>query len=335
MLVPGSIWERARKKGAPTQSRVLCISNEELLPPASDAFPPQVIFVSDKLKVLTMPVDAFTASRTYVGIDEHVKALADALVSAPDVEDPDDDEEIDFDSVPLPEEEEPVLSVARSDTKKRVQIADLLFGEDEHAKDTPVPTEMVLGSAFRDNAGHPVGGWGATNPEASVVSDSNVESPVPAVFALRLSWPSSASALNSQLTTAFVGYTEAPFHTGDTQHALKFRLSDDLELPMLHNAFSPSDASVDAFNVYSNYETTSVVIDGYIDTFLSVEDSVSYGVVYVTSVGDFRNKEYVDSQIQPEAPAELQVIQNLAQQPQSAAVAVGVAVNPTVQVQVG
>lgn len=278
MLVPGSIWERAKKRGEPTQSRVLCVSNEDLQPPASESFPPQVIFVTDKLKVLTMPIEQFIANRTYRGIDDHMKALAEALVTSPDVLD--DDEEIDFDAVPLPDpvaDEEPTISVVTAG-KKRMQIADLLFGDEEPPVEQSTSTDL-----------------GVTTP--AVPSEVPVAREV--VFGLTLI--NGAPQYAQLLQQSFVGYNEAPFHTGDTQHALKFQLGTQFDLSMLHNAFFASADSVTSFSVVNSYETTDVTIDGYVDTFLSVERGIGYGVVYVTSAGDFRNKEYEDSQIPEDA----------------------------------
>lgn len=283
MLVPGSVWERARKKGAPTQSRVVCVSNEDLQPPASENFPPQVIFVTDKLKVLTMPVEAFVASRTYVGIDEHIKALAEALVTAEEVVD--DEDEIDFDAVPLPVEEAAPEIVVEA-PKKRVQVADLLFGEEAPVE---APVEKAVGNSVT---------------AAQAISQA-IDTP------LGLTITRGATDLASRLQAAFVGYCESPFPTGDTQHALKFSLAD-LDLATIHHAFNPETAdSVGAFSVTSSYEITNVIIDGYVDTFLNVSNGEGFGMVYVTSAGDFRNKEYEDSKpavIAPEQPQQQVVV---------------------------
>ena len=106
-----------------------------------------------------------------------------------------------------------------------------------------------------------------------------------------------------QLRDAFVSYSEAPHWSGDTQHVLKFELgSTGLSLEALRLAFGVEDPnSIQRFIVDSVYESTAVEIDGYVETFLQVGGDKAYGVVYVTSAGDFRSAEAV-----AEAVAELQ-----------------------------
>jgi hypothetical protein len=338
-LVPGSVWERARKKGASSISRVLFVTNDELQPPQSDRFPPQVVFVSDKLKVLSMDVDSFVGNRTYIGIDDHFKALAEAAVTDPEVLE-DEMDDIDFDAVEVPPEDTAPTTpapITTTDTAKRVQVADMLFGTDE-----PLAVTGVNGASSPDQL--------TTQPPALVTATTLSPATQPFGFSVLRG----NVALAPLLAVAFAGYAESPFHTGDTQHELKFALGHSFSLADLHLAFKASNEdSVEEFVVASSYETTKVVIHSYVDTFLKIENGLAYGVVFVLSEGDFRGQEYEESQIQAATPTPVVqqvdlgsalpsfdvpatvVIPNLAQPQAPLTATVQVQPTATVQVQVG
>ena len=90
------------------------------------------------------------------------------------------------------------------------------------------------------------------------------------------------------LTQNFVSYTEAPYHTGDTLHTLKFRLGSDLSLETVAQAFKVSDPnSIQTFEVTTATTSFKVEVDSYITTMLesTYED---LACLYILSNGDFR-----------------------------------------------
>lgn len=228
-LVPGSVWQRVRKDKT-TFTTVLFVSNQGLSDAVLEQFPPQVVFLTDKLNVLTQDVGTFLASRTFHTIDMGTENLIQALLSPPE-EDLDDTD----------------------------------------------PTETIDKIVVDDLEEHPGGGV--------VVADDS-ESDIP-VFT-----PEFFNGAN--LDAAFLSYTEAPFSTGDTLHVLRFALSQSLSLDQLKAAFDLSSPipAIEKFTVDCNQEHPTVVEpNGFIQVFLEVtNDGNGVGVVYVTSLGDFRGQ---------------------------------------------
>jgi hypothetical protein len=91
------------------------------------------------------------------------------------------------------------------------------------------------------------------------------------------------------LDESFVSYTESPGFNGDTQHILRFSLSDQLSLSQLEAAFGPGPGTIENFVVDSHEDRVEVPIDAYFGSFLEVDaDANAIGVVYLSTPGKFR-----------------------------------------------
>lgn len=233
-LVPGSVWQRVRKGNA-TFTTVLFVSNSGLSEAVLEQFPAQVVFLSDKMNVLTQDVETFLSSRTFHTIDTGVENLLRALLSPPDEDDVDES----IDNIQL--DDEPSI-----------------LGE-------------VVGDPDEGDDGIDMG-----DDSADV-----------AIFT-----PQFFNGFD--LDSAFVSYTEAPFHTGDTLHILRFALSPQLTLDHLKAAFdlSGETPAIEMFVVDCNHEhPTTVNVAGFVQVFLEVgADGNGVGAVYVTSSGDYRSQ---------------------------------------------
>lgn len=140
-----------------------------------------------------------------------------------------------------------------------------------------------------------------------VSSETNLVDSNKKVFDLNVGDHPLASLLDANL----VSYMEEPYYNGDTLHILTFNLSNGLDLNAIGSAFKISDPNaISKFTLTSDYETTMVDIDSYVDTMLKVDRhsnnqnvSDSFGVLYILSSGDFRAPlESIDS-IPLEEPA--------------------------------
>jgi hypothetical protein len=272
-LVPGSIWSRQSRKGT-TSSRVIAVSNQGLSEETLLNFPQQVVFVTDRQKVLTQDINTFLAQRVFEGIDEQTETLVAAILNPAileNYEDEDEEETIDFDAVDVSEDLNKMLAEAiKADgedapsedvpaEKKRVQVADIIEAQalaEQH--NTGISPSYGSFPVYR-------------NPDFTLKIENH--------------------PLAEKLQDACVSYSEAPFHTGDTLHTIRFVLSADLSLSQIGDAFRVSNQdAIESFSIVNSYEqATNVSIDGYVGTFLETGiNSRTYGVLYVTSVGDFR-----------------------------------------------
>lgn len=92
------------------------------------------------------------------------------------------------------------------------------------------------------------------------------------------------------LESSLIGYTESPYHTGDTLHTLEFLLDGELSLEDIQKAFTSSDPnSVQKFELSTDYGTFQVDIDGVIGVMLKASNGFASGNLYITSAGDFRS----------------------------------------------
>jgi hypothetical protein len=98
MLTPGSVWERKTKKGS-TYTTVIAVSNDGLPEETLVQFPQQVIFITEKYKILTQPIEVYLKTREYYGVDETAELLVKQLTTEPQPE-PDEDD-LDIDSIDL------------------------------------------------------------------------------------------------------------------------------------------------------------------------------------------------------------------------------------------
>lgn len=84
VLTPGSVWSRtSRTSASSTETMVLFVSNLELKDHIKEVYPPQVVFLTAKGNVLTLPVEEFLETRRYVGTNENLASeLADLVENA-------------------------------------------------------------------------------------------------------------------------------------------------------------------------------------------------------------------------------------------------------------
>lgn len=237
-LIPGSIWERARK-GEPSYSLVLCVTNEGLSQNVLEKHPQQVVFVTDQGKVLSMGISEFAANRSYYNFNAKAAEMFDNLINPPE-----EDEELD-------EEDAAILAegIDNVSPDETLFVSDAGPATEESAEDDVVDSSP---SVMRINVGpHPI-----------------------------------ADLLQANL----VGYSESPFHTGDTLHTLKFTLGSGLTLANIRDAFKVSDPNaVQKFELETATETFQVDIDGFVDVMLEADSWITYGCLYITSEGDFRS----------------------------------------------
>lgn len=105
MLVPGSVWERKGKKKV-TEVTVLAVTNQELSAEILEEHPQQVVFVTERMSVLSLDIESFLKGRNYSNMNEQVEELMNSAVAATADVDEDDEEEGDFDKIQLPEDQD-------------------------------------------------------------------------------------------------------------------------------------------------------------------------------------------------------------------------------------
>lgn len=248
-LIPGSIWSRTTKSGKEISVTVLFITNLTISPEAQKVCPPQAVFLTQDKEVQSMPVDMFVAKRRYSTMDPQSETLVKALMAA-DLEDG-DDEEIDIDAIPLPEE-------LRNDATPKDLVAEALMAPHQH-----IPGQAVLtgeantgsGASFQIAPDHPL---------ATLLSHSFV------------SYSESADRINAGDTLIDLRFS---LSSGLTLEQLRatFGVGSDLE--------------IDTFNVRSTVENTKVNIDTFISVFLEVNHGQPIGMVSIISDGNIRDQQ--------------------------------------------
>lgn len=111
-LIPGSVWARARKDADPSQSTVLCVTNQSLSARVQEEHPPQVIFVTEAGKICSQEVEHFLKRRTYVTTNNEVDQLMTSVIDSvllpeEDEADPEQFESIDLDASDSAPKEDP------------------------------------------------------------------------------------------------------------------------------------------------------------------------------------------------------------------------------------
>jgi hypothetical protein len=269
ILIPGSVWTRETSKG-PKDVTVLFITNLGLDEAVLAKSPQQVVFLTEKMEVLSMTPERFTKNRNFSTMNPQAETLINALL-APELEDGDDDEEIDLDAIQLPEDSS---------------------GDGDVSLDDQEPATAAVGETFEttgDLLKTQAQNKPSTAPVLELKSDIN-------------------AALQHLLTSRFVSYSESMSlnGTGDTLLTLRFALSPELGLDTLVNAFG-IEGPIDSFTINSAIAPTVVEIDSFIQVWLETvapmngHPSQSYGLVQVTSFGDIRAKQDLVQTPQPAA----------------------------------
>jgi len=115
ILVPGAVWLRSKPGKKPTASTVIAISNVDLSEAILEKFPMQVIFLTDRGRLLTQDIETFTSSREFVEIDVGTANLVDVLLHGADYDDEETEARdiLDIDQIPLPEDEDASAGAAQ------------------------------------------------------------------------------------------------------------------------------------------------------------------------------------------------------------------------------
>lgn len=116
-LIPGSVWTRAGRNGEEIAVTVLLITNGSVPDKVLLTHPQQVVFLTKKRNVQSMTLNDFVSTRSYSTMDKQAETLLEALL-AEDLEE--DAEEIDIDSIPLPDELRSLVG-AEADVADQVQ----------------------------------------------------------------------------------------------------------------------------------------------------------------------------------------------------------------------
>jgi len=268
ILVPGSVWTRETKNGNKDVT-VLFITNQGLPPETLAKCPQQVVFLNDEGAVLSMKPEQFVAKRNFSTMNPEAEVILRHIVEGFDDEDEEGDDEIDLDSIQLPESSEGDADVSL---------------ETEPVAENFETTGNLLAVQAQQQAQ-----MNNTSPVLQLQDGLN-------------------AALVHLLTSRFVSYSEsvAPNGTGDTLHTMRFALSPELDLDMLNKAFG-LEGPITKFTINSAVAPTTVDIDGFFQVWLEVVapmgkfPSQSYGLVQLTSRGDFREQQVVQQKPQPAA----------------------------------
>lgn len=90
----------------------------------------------------------------------------------------------------------------------------------------------------------------------------------------------------------FLSYSEAPYHTGDTLHVLRFALDRELNIDQLRAIFRDSDQNtptIDQFIIDSSEERVEVPVYAFVQVFMEVgAGGEGVAAVHLLSSGDFR-----------------------------------------------
>jgi len=90
----------------------------------------------------------------------------------------------------------------------------------------------------------------------------------------------------------FLSYSEAPYHTGDTLHVLRFALDRELNIDQLRAIFRDSDQNtptIDQFVIDSSEERVEVQVYAFVQVFMEVgAGGEGVAAVHLLSSGDFR-----------------------------------------------
>jgi hypothetical protein len=99
-----------------------------------------------------------------------------------------------------------------------------------------------------------------------------------------------AHSLAPALESSLIAYSEAPYHTGDTLHILRFTLDNGLTIKDVAQAFTLTDPNaIQSFEVKTNREILNVVIDSYVDTMYEANAFEDCITLYVLSAGMYRD----------------------------------------------
>jgi hypothetical protein len=149
-----------------------------------------------------------------------------------------------------------------------------------------------------------LGGTSVDEDDADSVEDDDndlIEEPVVNTLQLKVG----PHPIAADLERTFVGYTEAPYHTGDTLHTLRFELDGTLSLNNISDAFYPKDPNaIQTFQVSTLYETAKIEVHAYADTMLESSRAGDTAVVYLISEGVFRDRAEDTGVEQEEASTE-------------------------------
>lgn len=90
----------------------------------------------------------------------------------------------------------------------------------------------------------------------------------------------------------FLSYSEAPYHTGDTLHVLRFALDRELNIDQLRAIFRDSGQNtptIDQFVIDSSEERVEVQVYAFVQVFMEVgAGGEGVAAVHLLSSGDFR-----------------------------------------------
>lgn len=167
--------------------------------------------------------------------------------------------------------------------------------DDEDDEDIDLDSVEIDENAFTKLVGEIAEGSDGDDQDTPDEPDTREETPRVAQFnALKLNV--GPHPIASDLESSFVGYSEAPYPTGDTMHTLRFALNGTLSLGNIADAFLLSDPNaIQTFEVTTNYEVSKVEVSAYAHTLL--ESSLTEGdvaVVYLLTNGDFRDRTEVE-----------------------------------------
>ena len=267
MLTPGSVWKRTVPNKKPTFTTVLLVSNQGQPQKVQEKFPPQVVFLTESLQLLTQPVEVFQASRVYHGVDNRIQGIYEAINR---VEPAPETSVVDFGSIQITDD---TAAVADAEEAALLNIPSLT---------DPVPADISFLTesepAIESTFVHALLSTGEVSP-------SNVSLTI------------GGHHMEASICDKFVSYEELPWHTGDTMHVLGFRLEDGLTMERIRSAFDSSiEDSVSQFTVHNPYEgQTTVVIDGFLQVMMSAQHDSCTARVYLTSSNDFRSINEVSS----------------------------------------
>ena len=178
-------------------------------------------------------------------------------------------------------------------------LPELVFGSDDEDEDEEINIDDIDidETLFNDGADPDAG----TEPRDD--EEDEVESPPIRALSINVGPHPSKELLESSL----VGYSESPYHSGDTLHTLSFKLGGGLTMEMVQAAFTSSDPnSIQKFEVQASADSYQVDIDGVIGVMLGATWYETTCRLYLTSPGDFRS--YINADDSPQSPTDAQTI---------------------------
>ena len=102
----------------------------------------------------------------------------------------------------------------------------------------------------------------------------------------------------------FLSYSEAPYHTGDTLHVLRFALDKELNIDQLRAIFRDSGQTptIDQFIIDSTEERVEVSVYAFVQVFFEVgAGGEAVAAVHLLSSGDFRADTNEVTEVEPQA----------------------------------